>query len=288
MRPASRSLARKVQRVEPLTLVEHRRVRRIEILRLRVAHRAPAKAQHLSLRVDDGKDGAPAEHIVRAAVPLHREPRAPQKFRVKALFAQMADQRVPAARRGPKPEAADVRIVQSAPVEVIERLRALFRPQERMKISGCRDVRLVDAFLFLRAERSLLAALAAALGQRQMRALRQILHGLLKFHALHFHDEIQRGSALVAAETIVELRFGVHRKGRRLFIVEGATAPEAAALLLERDVFGHELFQIDPRAQLIQKRIRKPRHCVRSPYPSLRRDRRDDNFYSPVLSPFPA
>ena len=60
-----------VEPVKVIALVEHRRVRRVEVLGLFVAHGPAAKANDLLIGADDGKHHPAAEHV---------EPRRPPPF----------------------------------------------------------------------------------------------------------------------------------------------------------------------------------------------------------------
>ena len=166
----------------------------------------------------------------------------------------MADQIVPAARRRAETEAANVRIVQPALVEVVEHLRTLVRPQHRMKIAGGNYVCFVNALSLLGVDGRRFF-LCAELRERHVRALREMPDRLLKLHPLHFHHKVDDCAALVTAEAVVQLRFGVHGEGGRLFIVKRTAAPEPPALLFQRNIFRHDFLQADPRTQLIQKCI---------------------------------
>src|SRR5437764_412579 len=53
--------ARRVDRVQRGALAEERRIRRIQVLRLSVAHRAAAEADHGAARVADGEDDPATE-----------------------------------------------------------------------------------------------------------------------------------------------------------------------------------------------------------------------------------
>ena len=238
-----------VEGVEALPLVEHRRIGGVEVLGLRVAQRPAAETQHLALRADDGKDGPAAKHVVNAALAAHDEAGALQRLFVKALPGQVFEGGVPAAGGEAEAEMADIRVGKAAFIEVGKRLRALPRPQCGVKKTRRRDVGLVDALALVRADG---VCPRRALRQRQMRALRQQLDGLRKVQPLHLHHELYDRAALVTAEAVEELRFRIHGKGWCFFIVERTQAPAAAALALERNVFGNDLLNADARTQFVQ------------------------------------
>ena len=250
-------LARHVEGVQSLPLVEHRRVRCVEVFGIAVAHDAPAEAQHLALRVDDGKHRAVAEHVVAAAVLLARKAGLLELLERKALPGQMARERVPALRRGAKSEAAYARVVQPAFVQIAQRLRALRRPDRGVIKARRLEIGLVDAFPE-RAHFVAVAAVADAFGQLHVRPLGQHPDGVHELHALDVHHKIDDRAALMAAEAVIHLRFAVHAEGRRLFPVEGTASPEPAPFLLQLDIIRHHVHNIDAPSQLVQPDVRKP------------------------------
>ena len=113
-------LERARQAVERLALVEDRRLRRVQVLRLLIRRdRAPAEAEHAAARVADREGHAPAQPVVVAAraarrqdagglAELHRDARA----------AQHADREVPAVRREADLEALPILGRESARREI--------------------------------------------------------------------------------------------------------------------------------------------------------------------------
>ena len=264
--PPHRTLLRgEVQRVEAHALVEHRRLRRVQVLGLGVAHGPPAKAQHPALGVDDGKHHPPAEHVEKLVLPADHQTRLLQEARLVALLLQMMQKAVPAFGRSSEAEAADVRIVEAAPVEVVQGVRALVCPQQSVEEFGGGTIRFIHLLPFVAADANL-PRLGASLRKLHVGALRQEPHRVHELHPLQIHHKVDDRAALMAAKAVVELGFGVHGEGRRLLVVERATAPETAALLLEGDVFGDHFLQADAASQLLQPGVRQSSAHVILPF----------------------
>ena len=75
---------------EELSLVKDRRLRRIEILRLGIAERTPAKADDAPALIRDGDDDAPAKAVVDpvAALAPHGKPRIDEDVLRDAALAE--------------------------------------------------------------------------------------------------------------------------------------------------------------------------------------------------------
>ena len=98
----------KIHRKKVAPLRENRRFRRVEVLRLRIVHHAPAEADDVAAQGEDGKHHAVAEAVIDASLAsLDEEPRLEHVGFLVALRAHRVHQRVPAVRRKAEPEAAD-------------------------------------------------------------------------------------------------------------------------------------------------------------------------------------
>ena len=233
-------LTGEVQRVETVSLVEHRRVRRVQVLGIAVAHDAPAKAEHLSLRVQDGKDDALAEHIVPAPVPLAAEPRRVDHLVVEPGLLQRAIQRIAAVRRRAKAEAANVAVRQTAGVQILERHARFINLLAQLPVSVLRDGRFQPV------------------RHRHVRPVGQKLHRLHEFQVIVLHNESYDIAALVATKAVKHLTVGVHLEGRRLFVMERATGPQVSAFSLQLHALADDLFDAHMGTKLIQPCGRKP------------------------------
>ena len=241
----------------------------IEVLRLGVAHGAAAEAQHLALGVDDGKHHPAPEHIEGASVPADGQPGLLQELRLEALLPQVGYQSVPAPGRRPQAKAADVGIVQSPAVEIIQRLGALPCPKQGMIVPSRQPVRFIHAVALV-AGRSGVPRPAFPGGHLHVGAVGQQPHGVHELHPLHIHHEVDDRAALVAAEAVVHLRLGVHAEGGRLFIVERTASPVAPPLLLQGNIFGNHFLQAGPAAKLVQPGLKLSVHAYSLCIPGLR------------------
>ena len=165
---------------------------------------------------------------------------------------------VPAVRRGAQAEPTDAHIVQSPAVQVGQRLRALAPPEHGVIVPGRLDIGRVQPL----AQRPGLIGvrLLRALGQGQMCPLGEQVHRVQELHPLDLHHERDDASALVAAEAVKGLRFAVHAEGGGLFAVERTQAPEPAALLLQDNIVGYHVHDVDAASQLVKPRVRYPSH----------------------------
>ena len=80
----------------------------------------------------------------------------------------------------------------------------------------------------------------------------KLLDGFIEGAVLHFHIEMEDVAAGFAAETIIELVFPVHGKGRGLLSVERTEAPVFPAFFVQRNIARHELDDVRPAAELVQ------------------------------------
>jgi len=123
-----------------------------------------------------------------------------------------------------------------------------------MKEARREGIRLEDALAFVR--RAAVRRFVRSLRQLHMGALCEDLYGFHEIHAIHFHHKLNHRSALMTAETVIQLRCCVHAERRRFLIVKRTTAPIPSSLLFQRNILGDDLFKSDARAKLVQPCIR--------------------------------
>ena len=88
------------QREKQTTLIENRRLRRIQILRIPVPHDAPAERHRFPAQIQNGKHAPVAEHIEITPVPLTTKPGCDQNFRRDIfLFCEIGEKPIPKGRR---------------------------------------------------------------------------------------------------------------------------------------------------------------------------------------------
>ena len=77
-------------------------------------------------------------------------------------------------------------------------------------------------------------------------------------------QERERVAALAAAEAVEDPAVGIDLERRRLLVVEGTEALEAAAGLLERDVPADELDEVGAIADRLERLFGDPAHARRA------------------------
>ena len=116
-------LARLVQAVELLALVEHRGFRRVQVFGLVVAQYAAAEGDDPAAAVADGEHDAVAEAVIAPAVfgVLDQQAGVDHGFLLQGVGAQMLEQVVPAGRCEAQAEVAGDDAGQPASLEVFHR-----------------------------------------------------------------------------------------------------------------------------------------------------------------------
>ncbi len=186
-----------VDAVDDATLVEHRRLRRVQVLRPVVgAEVAPAEAEHPAALVGDGEQQPAAEAVVAAAVALDDEARFDELARSEAALLEMRAQRVPLAGREAEPEVADRGVIEAAPRDVLARVRRVVGlPQPVLVEHGGGLVRGVEPLVALR-------LLWVAALQRDAGAIGEDAQRLGKLDVvalLHEREDVAAGAARAEA-----------------------------------------------------------------------------------------
>ena len=272
-----------VQGEQVPALVVHRGVRRVEVFGGGVVHHPPAEADHVPPHIDDGEDHPVAEAVVDAAVlVVDGQPRVQQVPLVIALARQLLDQRVPPVGGEAQPEPGQRPPGQPPALEVGQALRPLGPPEPPVKGQGGLPVHLQD----------LLSPLLGPGGgpprlrDRHTGPLGQHLHRVPEGQVLQLHHIVDDAAPLATAEALVHLPVGHHVEGGSLLRVEGATAPIAVPLLGQPDRLRHQVDNIGPGDQLVQKLCRNG-HLAPS---SLTRGRKLSLYSCPfprILTGFP-
>src|SRR5690349_11982404 len=214
-------LARPVEAEEQRALVEDRRVRRVEVLRLLVAEGARAEADDAPALVGDGEHHAVAEAVVVAVPLLAREDEARrlEGRRRDARAAGRDEEPVPARGREAEAPLLRRRAREPAPLEVRRARGALEVPLE----PPARPV--------ARGQRGVLGA-GEVRGRRvgpvdlDARVLREHAQRLGELDRLLLHHEGEAVPAAAAGEALPALGLGPDVEGRRALLVERAARGE--------------------------------------------------------------
>jgi len=256
-------LQRARQAVEHLALVEDRRLRRVQVLRLLVlGDRATAEAEDASARIADRKGHAPAQPVVvTARVARRQDAGRLAQLRRDALAAQHADGEVPAVRREADLEALPVLGRETARREIrspraigAQQLAAIARLQQL--------VGLVDPLGDARFA-------ATRFGDRDPAVACEAADRLEEAEALGLLHEVEDVSAFVTAEAVERAPVRIHVERGRLLVMEGAEPLVAPARALEGDATPDELDHVDAVANLLDDLVGNPAHG-RPPNPNQR------------------
>jgi len=199
-------LARLVQAIEFLALVEYRGFRGVQVLGLVVAQYTAAEGDHPAAAVADGEHDAVAEAVVAPAVlgVLDQQAGVDHDFLLQGIGAQLLEQVVPAGRGEAEAEVASDFTGQAAALEVIHGVLAL-----RMALQGLAIVLGggIEQRVERRVHRLARRAPAPAFLARHVHAgaLGQLLDRLGKFQLIVVHDEAEGIAAGAATEAVVEL-----------------------------------------------------------------------------------
>ena len=247
-----RGLARGGDVVERAALVEERRLRRVEIFRLRVfLERAAAEGDDAAAQIGDREHHAVAEAVERHrdVVAGDQQPGLDHVLDRDAVRAEMLLEREALGRRIAEPELELRRRIEPAVGEIAARLGAVSR-RERVLEEFRRKLHHVMQRLAPRVAR---LVLARDLRQRHAGHLRQPLDRFRKAHAFAFHDEVEDAAVLAGGEIEPGLLLVVHEEGRRLLLVERRQALELAARAHELHAPADDLRHRKAGLQLIEK-----------------------------------
>ncbi len=143
-----------------------------------------------------------------------------------------------------------------APVqELLPGLARRQRPEDVLVVLGGEPVQLEQA----PAQLGPLLRRAAALGQLHPGHLGQDAEGADEVSLLDLLDESEHVAALLAAEAVPRLLLLGDVEARRLLGVEGAEAPELAPLLTEPYVLLDDVYEVQPRPDLVTRVLRRQR-----------------------------
>ncbi len=247
-------LARFVEAVELLALVEYRGLRRVEIFGLVVAQHPAAKGDHPAAAVADGEHHAVAKAVVALAVlgVLDQQACIDQRLLLQGIAAEMLHQVVPAGRREAQAEVAGDDAGQSAALEVFHRGLARRVTLQRLTVivgggGEQRIERRIDRLT------GLMLAPAVLAGDFHAGALCQLLDRLGEVQLVVVHDEAEGVAAGAAAKAVVELFVRADAEGRRLFLVERAEGAVVLAGLLQLDARTDHLDDVGAVEQVIDE-----------------------------------
>ena len=235
-----------VKAVEVSLFMEHARLGGVEVLRLAIAHNAPAKGDVMTLLVKDGKHHAVVKTVGKLPAPTaHGHVGVDHLLRGKARLRQMRHQRVATRRKAQAVAAADV-AAHTAAGEILARTAVLTAHEHGVVELGGLGAQVVDAG-------TLGAALAIGAGIVQLNAgtVGQVANRLGKAQVLALHDIGEDVAALTTAKAMPHLRGGDNVKRRGLFAMEGAATPKLMAAGLELNRFLHDGNQIGRSAHLV-------------------------------------
>ncbi len=235
-------------------LFEERGFRRVEVFRLALVDDPSAESDDLALGIDDRDHQAVAEAVVAAAGLVFDDQSGKLQF-VGVVVRENGLQVLPAVRRVAHAEAGGDFSGQPAFLAIFDGAR---RGLELILVvlGGARhdfDQRPRLAGLFI------LEAAPFAFRHLHAGAGGEVLDGIDEAEALVFHDEADRRAVRAAAEAVVELLGRADREGRRFFVVEGAAGGVVGAGFLERHVAVHQVDDVDPGQQILNKGIRNHR-----------------------------
>ena len=247
-----RRLARGGDVVERRAFVKERRLRRIEIFRLRVLfERAAAEGDDAPAQIGDREHHAVAEAVERHrnVVAGNQQARLDHVLDRNAVRAEMLLQREALARRIAEAELELRRRIEAAVGEIAARLGAGARGQ-RVLEEFRRQLHDVVQRLAPRVARFVLAR---DFRQRHAGHLRQALDRFREADAFALHDEIENAAVLAGGEIEPGLLLVVHEERRRLLLVERRQALELAARAHELHAPAHDFRNRKPGFQLVEE-----------------------------------
>ncbi len=247
-----RGLARGGNIVERCAFMKERRLRRVQIFRLRIfLQRAAAEGNDPAAKIADRKHHAIAEAIERHrnVVAGNQQAGFHHVLGRNAVRAEMLLQREAFARRVAKPEFQLRRRIEAAVGEIAACLRTHARGQRRFKkFRG--DFHDVVQRL---APRIALLILARNFRQRHAGHLRQTFHGFGKADAFAFHHEIEDAAVLARGKIEPGLLLVVNKERRRLFFIERRQALELTARAHKLDAFAHDFRNRKPGLEFVEE-----------------------------------
>ena len=224
----------------------------VHILGLGLVQHPAAEADHVAPDVDDRQDQPVAELVVKMSVlSADGQARTDQLVLAVSLLGHGGQQGVPAVGGRPHAEAHSDLPMNTPPFQICPD-RLTVGPLQRLIVPpGGVPVQLQHPAA------ELLRAVVGLLRHRDVGPLGQKPHRIGIGQVLNVHDEVDDAPALFAAEAVVKLPVRQHMERRSLFIVEGAAAPEAAALGRQGYIGAHHVHNVIAGDQLVQKALGK-------------------------------
>src|SRR6185312_1605600 len=230
-----------------------RRLGRVEVLGLALAHHPAAEGDGAAAAVVDGEHHPAAEAVVRLAAALLRlddQARLDQLVDRGALALQRTEKAVARIGGEAHAEVVDHLVAEAAAAQVIEAVPA--DRQAQLLLEPAR--RLLDHFLQGRGAFGPLALLWRGPRHRQADLAGQLLDRFGEGETLGLHHEADRVAVFAAAEAVEEAFLVADGERRRLLIMERAQSGKLGGVLaLERDLAADDVAQADARTQLIEE-----------------------------------
>ena len=208
--------------------MEERRLRRVEIFRLRIfLQRAAAEGDHAAAQVGDREHHAVAETVEghRDVVAGDQQAGLDHVLDRDAVRAEMLLERETLGRRIAEPELELRCGIEPAVGEIAARLGAVARGERVLEEFRGKLHHVVQRL----APRIARLVLVRDLGQRHAGHLREAFDRFRKAHAFAFHHEVEDAAVLAGGEIEPGLLLVVHEEGRCLLLVERRQALELAA-----------------------------------------------------------
>ena len=238
-----------MQAVEVAAFVEQRGVGRVEVFGFGVVKYAAAEADNLAARVADGKHDAVAEAVVIFAFIVDDHTAVDQ--RGVGVGLEHLGERLPAFGCVAQAVMFDDVGIEAALLQIVLRRRIEF---ELLAVEiGGRLGGFFQCLLFFLAFGALLGIVGSAfyVRHRHAGAVGQILHRFAEAQSLILHDKTDGRAVCAAAEAVVKLFAGAHRKRRRFFFVKGAAGHIICAAFFQRYVLVDDVDDIDFGQQLV-------------------------------------
>src|SRR6185437_7141518 len=235
--------------IEHASLLEERRIGRVQIFRLAIAEHAAAEGDDAALAVADREHDAMAEIVVGlAALGAAQQPGLDQQ-RLGEGAGEGALQAVALLRRVAQAEAADGGGIESAALQIDPRLAPGGAREERFEMGAGGLHRALNARLPLGA-----VALFTALARHfETGLVRELLHRLGEGEVRRLHGEADDVAMRAAAETVIKALVLDDVERWRLFFVEGTEADILPSALDEAHAPADDVGERQTLAQLVEK-----------------------------------
>ena len=239
-------LLRQVKAVEFAPLLEQRRFRRVQILRLALVQDAAAEGDDAATAVMDRKDDAIAEAVVAPPLVVVDDQAG---FGQDLCLVVRKDllQRLPVVGGVAEAEARGDFARQAAALQVIDGAAGGL---ELIVVEACSQAHcLVEAFAAV----VLRAGAASVVGDLQADLGGEFLHRVDEAEPAVFHQEAECAAMHAAAEAVIELLGRADRERSGFLAVERAAGEVVRTALLQRDVAFDDVDDIDARQQFLNE-----------------------------------